>query len=313
MYRVTQLSLEAVVAGDTSYYLNDLGTGFSKHINNTHNSVPTLKMCIIHVHELTSKNRDEKVKEALFNVEAATGIKAQLLSSVFGFPPAKVKPLTPAVGKSKPNQVFKLDNGHQEYGALRKQMTEQSDLPKESYFIQLKNWTFDTNISNVRELLGSGLLEFLHKPVYAVRAASVKKLDKSMQELTMDKLKLLEDTLVASCTKEKYHQAVCYEVRGIPKAHLLLLPILKDKEIKTYMRYASYFHSIKRNSNVNPAGVYRLIFNKALECEVEIPKKLIALRDKYLPVGDLLDALHCRYDSVRSETRLKTMINLINQ
>ena len=313
VYRSTQLSMEAVVAGEPSYYLNDLGTGFSKHINNTHNSVPTLEMCIIHVHELTSKNRDEKVKEALFNVEATTGIKAQLLSSVFGFPPAKVKSPTPAAGKSKPNQVFKLDNVHQKYGALRKQMTEQSDLPKESYFIQLKNWTFDTNVSNMRELLGSGVLEFLHKPVYAVRASSVKKLDKSMQELTMDKLRLLEDALVASRTKEKYRQAVGCEVRWIPKAHLLLLPILKDKEIKTFMRYASYFHGIKRNSNVNPAGVYRLIFNKVLECEVEIPKKLIALRDKYSPVGDLLDSLHCRYDTARSETRLKTMINLINQ
>ena len=312
VYRASHVKLRDVIDGTAKYYVNDLGTSYSKHINETYRGIDYTNVNILHVDGLTVKTKDTLLAEAIKAIKEETGVTPLLLSSIFGFPPKKVKPLVP-VGKSEPNQVFKVPvKIISADSSLKGNLEEQGDLPKEGYYMELHHWSTSTDIKRVRDLMEAGLLHFLDKPLYLIRAKTIPKLPKSMILLTEKHLMSLEKVIIEKHKEVQYNRNVVNFVHSISSTHMEAIAGLKDRELKVYARFSNYVRKQYHTFSGDTGRLYQLLFSKALEYSPKLPTKLNRLRTKYEPIHDLLGALCSSYNPDTNKKRIGTLITLIN-
>lgn len=310
VYRSSPLNIRSAIDGTVDYYVNDLGQGFSKHINQEFRNHDVSRMIIFNIDGLVEKTKGAQAAAAQTTLEKELGKKPLLLSSIFGFPVKAVKGATGT--KVATNQVFKMKDLIIYSGiSMKNQMTEESDMPTNGYYVELKLWTLQTSVGRLRDILESGLLNFLDKPLYAVRSKTIPKLDKSMVLLDSSVLQGLKDAIVAKHKEIEQSRFVLSRVHSIPEVHRLLLPAIKDKQVKAYARYSSYVKKKTDNFLGNTDQLYRLIFKSNIDFVCELSPKLKGLHAKYEPIHEVLSAMCCSYDKKRNEKRIKTISTLI--
>jgi len=315
VYRKSHLRMRAAIDGLYEYYVNDLGQGFSKHINDNYSSYANIRTVkIFHIDGITKKNKDTLVQKAISDIEAEIGEKPKLLSSIIGFPAQSTRSTKVPSGKSEPNQVFLIDSHISMHESLKKHMEEQSDLPKDGYYFELNNWSLrgDPKV-RARELIDANLVAYLDKPLYAVRAKTVPKLDKSMIPITYKLLESFEKDLTAKAKEAKRISVISDSLPHINEEHFSIGKVIKDKQLAAYMRYSKI---VKKKRSVNRleqySDLYHRIFFKPVELDVDVPVKLKKLNEKYKPIGTLLETLTVSWNPKRTQDNIDTLINFIN-
>jgi len=312
VYRSSSINMRSFIDKTTTFYVNDLGTGFSRHINDNHHAHDVNHMVIFHVDGLTKKDKDSKIAKARAKLKAELRSDIKLLSEVFGFPDVVLKASTNS-NRSEPNQVYKLNSGFIHlHTSLKSQMTEQTDLPKDGYYLELTNWSINKSDFRARECLDKGLQQFLDKPVYAVRTKTIPKLDKSMIPLNKDTLKSLKkeiklrhkeasDTLLLKRTVSNVHP--CFEP---------LMRVLKDRKLAAYMRYS--YKAQKKTVDVSPDrmdNLYALLFDVFIEYEAKVPDKILKLSNKFKPYAEIGQQIMFGFNPRINKERMESLVKII--
>jgi hypothetical protein len=308
VYRASNISMRKAIDGDHTYYVNDLGVGGNKHINENFRPIDWANVIIFQVEGIKDKTRDTLVTAALDTIEAEISIRPKLLSSLLGFPVKKVRQKN-AVGKSEPNQVFTPHTVIDKYTSMKNQMKEQDTLPTDGYYVEIKLWKLQ--LEDLAQMLSEGLLNFLGKPLYLVRAKTIKKLDKTMVPLTQDILLTLKDSIVSKHKELMHGRHIIESVHRIPMIHRTILPAITDKGLKAYIRYSSgvlkKVDSFQGDTNM----LYRIIFKSNIDYIPVLPPRLETLKAQYDPIHDLLCCVCSSYNTERNEKRLSTMASLL--
>jgi len=308
VYRSSHISMRKAIDGVFTYYVNDLGVGGSKHINENFRTHDWTDVIIFHVDGIKDKTRDSLVTAALDTIEAEISIRPKLLSSLLGFPVKKVRQKN-VVGKSEPNQVFTPNTDIDKYTSMKNQMKEQDTLPTDGYYVEIKLWQLQ--LRDLAQMLSEGLLSFLDKPLYFVRAKTIKKLDKTMVPLTKDILLTLKDSIVSKHKELMHGRNIISSVHRIPMLHRTILPAITDKGLKAYIRYSSgvlkKVDSFKGDTDV----LHRILFNERIDYTPVLPPRLKTLKAQYDPIHDLLCCVCSSWNTERNEKRLGIMASLL--
>lgn len=313
VYRSSSINMRSFIDKTSTFYVNDLGTGFSKHINDNYHSHDVNHMVIFHVDGLTNKDKDAKIDEARVKLKAELGSDVKLLSEVFGFPAISLK-ASVNNNRSAPNQVYKLQSGTIHlHDSLKSQMTEETDLPKDGYYLELNNWSINRSDFRARECLEKGLQKFLDKPVYAVRSKTIPKLDKSMIPLNKKILLTLKkeiklrhkeasDTLLLRRTVSNVHP--CFEP---------LMHVLKDRKLAAYMRYSYKVQkkAMDATSTDTMDNLYALLFDGFIKYEAKVPDKILKLSNKFNPYAEIGQQIMCGWNPRINKERMESLIKII--
>lgn len=313
VYRAKHVPLRSAIDGKYDYYINDLGRGFSKYINEEYHKYNLSSAIIFHLGaNVTDKNRGTKVTQAIKEINAEMGVKPKLLSSILGMPPTPVKSITPS-GKAETNQVFKISGILQQHKSLKSQMEECDSVPTDGYYCELKHWSIETptGMPLISEMLTHGLTEFLGKPLYAVRTKTIKKLGKGMKPLTKDILNKLEQDIIDKHKEVEYLRKVKLHVHSITTPHTIITSVLKERSLRAYVRYSRGVVKKADEFKGNTASLYRSIFQKSITYTPVLPEKLQVLREKYGVIHDLLSLVCNSYNSERNTKRATALANLI--
>lgn len=313
VYRSSYIIMQKIVDGEYTYYVNDLGVGGNKYINETYSNHDTKDMAILSVPNSPKNTFDARVKEAQDAVEKEIGSKPLLLSSVFGKPPVPVKKPKGTGDRPATNQVFKLTRDIHEGTSLKHGMVEQDELPKDGYYMELYNWSIVTKIPQIRELIEYGLLQYLDKPVYLVRSKTVGKLDKSMKLLDTKVLQGLRQDLEKEIEERFRLDKLTSHLHRVTDMHKRIIPYLKDPRVRAYVRYSNWVLKKRRYSKGNSLALYKRIFGKDYLPEPEIPKKILALIKMYTPVHEVLSNLCASWSKETNEKRMDNLITLLQE
>lgn len=314
VYRATKLSVRSLIDKKHSYYVNDLGTGFSKHINDNYHNYDTSNMVIFHIDGSTSKDKDERVKKAIAILEEELDEEVKLLSSVFGFPLKATKVQTTGQ-RLEPNQVFKVPaTGITSTSSFSSQLLPQTDLPQDGYYMELSNWTIKSLPKlNMRVILGcSDFPKFLDKPLYVIRSKTIPKLDKSMVPLDEKVIKSLKGAIVTKY-KQGVDRKLLHSVTSeVSPTYKYLLPAIKDKKLKVFIRYCCIF-----NYNRNPINtgelltLHNAIFSKSIDYQAKLPSKVEKLNAKIKPYINVVEQISCRWSESLNTERMGDLVQII--
>ncbi len=211
VYRAQQVSLQKLADDKYTFYVNDLGRGFRKHINDNYQLLTDDNPVILEPSAYVKATHDAVIKETIRLGKGAYEKPIKLLSSVLGFPVI----VKPAVGKAKPNQFFTLKEGH---GGSLKGCSEPytGDIPTKGYYIPISNWsTVETtkdhaNLPEIASVLGE--VDLLKHPIYLVRQASV-----SLVEAKLKPMKKLMKDLIPALTKVRdEHHIMSERISNLP-------------------------------------------------------------------------------------------------
>lgn len=309
VYRSSDVSMRNLIDGKIKLYVMDLGIGFVNHINNTYDSLDTSGVVVLHVTPNPVKTYAARVAEAVKKVEETVGVKPELLSSVFGFPPAKSK-TSVTKGSSEPNQVFLVDSHIHDSSSLRSELKEVDTLPKDAYYVELVNWSIESKLS-VRSLLSKGLRDYLDKPLYLVRKKSIPKLDPSMQLLTQSVLDKIVPKIEEEYRVIRKTELVRAYLPSVTSSGRKVLGAIGTKEAKVYLRY--YDRVVRKNKGASSTSIsilYRQITGKTIkEPEVTSVKKINTLVSKVESVLSLVSKITSGWG--KQDEHVDTLIKLI--
>lgn len=312
-YRATELFMSRIKQGNYKLYVNDLGQGGSKHINETYTKHSVDLMYILDVSSTPKATFDARVKEAVKKVTKETGSAPLLLSSVFGMPPVPTK-AAKGTNQAGPNQVFRVGKYYDRYSSMQKQLIAEDTLPKDGYYVELKGWAVETKLPySLSSALEKGLVGFLDKPLYFIRSKTIPKLHKSMTLLTSSITDGLKDTMIEQYKKARDVSALTNLVHRMTNKHLMLLPHLKDKDLKVYARYSNWLYSIDTTHLARTDTLYQLLYKDTLKYTPKVNPRLPKMAEKFKPI-DKVTTLVCRsYSSEINKENMQYLINLINQ
>jgi hypothetical protein len=306
--RLGGIYMRTAIDGKNTYYVNDLGVGGTKHVNDTFRAHDWDSVIIFHVDGIKDKTKDALITTALDAIEAEIGVRPKLLSSLLGFPVKKARQKN-AVGKPEPNQVFTPNTKISNYTSMKNQMKEQDTLPTDGYYVEIKLWQLQ--FTGLARMLTEGLTNFLDKPLYFVRAKTIKKLDKTMVPLTKDILLTLKDSIVSKHKELMHGRNIIASVHRIPMTHRTILPAITDKGLKAYIRYSSGVLKKVDSFQGDTAGLHSSIFNTGIDYTPVLPPRLETLKAQYDPIHDLLCCVCSSYNTERNEKRLSTLASLL--
>lgn len=182
-YRASDPTMPRMIDGTYTFYLNDLGKGHLKHINQESHKIPDSAM-IIDPPSFVKKTRDGVIAKATEDAKEHYELSdIKMLSSILGFP-VMSKGNT---GKTKPNQYFTLAGN---YDTLKSSLrTYDGDIPTDGYCIPISGWsvieadTFSQSITLISRLgVMSGDINDIINKVYFVRAGSVKEVKDNLKD-----------------------------------------------------------------------------------------------------------------------------------
>lgn len=307
-YRTTHISLRKAIDGDYTYYVNDLGNGGRKHLNNVFGSHNFTDVIIFDL-SFSKKEREATVSKARKEIKAEMGVEPKLLSDLVGFPPPPVKGTT---NRTEPKQIFTLrDEVLSSCESLTAQLKEYSgDLPKDAYYVELKGRSAVSQLINLIDMLTYGLGLYLDKPLYLIRSKTIPKLDKSMVELSQKVIKKFLPRIKKDATKQRMGE-INREVLTLPNDKFSEdVKEFGNPDIKLYDRYASIYlkHKLTKGDAYN---LYRLITGNRLNLDFKPSDRLKELSNEYEEFQEFMWLIFS-YSSVSHERRRNTLRKLIN-
>lgn len=308
-YRTGSINMRSAIDGKLEYYVNDLGPGGVAFIREEHSNHDTNNWVVFHV-DYVKKTFETDVKDTVNLVQKTIGVVPKLLSSVLGKPPVKQKGAT-VTNRAEPNQVFSIVTPSKNSDFKFKEHTlVVSDLPKDSYYIELSGGSFVTDISYIKELIEGGLVSVLDKPLYAVRKKTIPKLDKSMVLLTPTVLAMFRKKIQRNIEITKQYEDNVVNVHYIKPELMPLLSLVKDRDVHIYTRYCSLVLKSKTVDNgIRWSSLYTYLYGGRYNVPpVVVKPRLKQLRDNYEQYADLFRCLHSYQESV-----VKARINLLTK
>ena len=163
VYRQDIIKMTDVCTG-LVLYINDLGQGSRRHINEEYSGIPD-NAYIVCPPTGTKKTRNALLAEALKETKDFFGMDPILLSSITGFPVAKG-----AGTRAKADQIFELTACG---STVKSSVSVVTEVPTEGYMLPMKGWDaegeFKGQLKDVARFVGD-----LDAKVYLVRKASRK-------------------------------------------------------------------------------------------------------------------------------------------
>lgn len=160
VFRGTYVHLRDVIDG-LHLYINDLGVGASRHINDEHHKIPD-DYYIIDPIKGTKETRQSLLDADKKKAKDFFGVEPKLLSTLIGFP-VKTKGTTT---RAKPDQIFKVTRkGHN----VKTSVEVTQDIPTTGYMLPMLGWDVGEGFFRNRVCDLGKFVEELDEPVYLVR------------------------------------------------------------------------------------------------------------------------------------------------
>lgn len=319
-YKYTSVRIQDIVDNKVVLLVNDLWSGHKSHIEQEHAKLtaayPNKEVRIVHVDSVPKKDRAVQLAKIIKEVTEFYGSAPVLLSSIIGHVPVKPKG-TQAV-KAEANQFYKVGTSVNMNKSIVSSCTEVTgDVPSDGYFLELSGHSIQGDPTDnltgyeITNLLSLGLLSVLDKPLYLVRTKSIPKASK-LSRLNSNVLNILRPTIVPKAEKQSLLRAARVNVLSAPPEYVPILKGIKNKDVKTYVRYASYIERNTRESSGNLSTLCSRMYKNWKEPKYQPPAKLQRLTTVYSEVHELLSAVTNTYSEERRKTRLNTLKTLIN-
>jgi hypothetical protein len=316
-YRYAGIPIQDILDDKAVILMNDLWTGHKNHIET---NAATLRstyqgknIYFVHLEAVHKKDRAQALATALTDVTAVYGVTPALLSSVIGMVPVKAKG---TVVRAEANQFYKL-NGEFNLGRSFTQSSVEvtGDVPTDGYYLEVTGHSVvdpDSKITGLRllGLLSQGLAKQLDKPVYFVRSKSVSTAPKLIR-LDSKVLDSIRDKVTSEAAKQHKLLRARFNIHRVPKEQADVLKNVKNKQLKVYIRYASYITSATEGCNREIVSLCTSMYSDWKEPEYTPPKKLAKLTDMYCDVADLFSCMNT-YSEERRKTRLNTLKLIAN-
>lgn len=325
VYRTASISMPDIIAGTVLLYVNDLGRGFRKHINDNHGLLETQGMhsYILEPDAYTKVTMDTEVSKTQNLGKKVLGIDVKLLSSKLGFP---VITKGSSLGKAKPNQFFTLAEGSS-YGKLASYLKEyKGTLPTEGYYVPLNRWDSDSAELNNRDMMAISRLkaelgDSFKAEIYMVRKASVKSIEGNLKDaktLVKDmtvKLKKLRKDLETSdatqaCIPSSLHNLTDYDwEKVVPEIH----------ELIEYRNTLAKTDKYKYSSNSLISDVTRILGDaythvpttqKTIKHPAKMEKNLVTYRKMYDSIFKSLSRGYYTSQSIEAVYKFLASVNI---
>lgn len=318
-YCMQNTSPRALVDDKLLLYVNDLGQGYKKHLEDNCDKITatvssTMSLVIVQPPPHDKADYDTVIAKMIADVTEEYGKAPLLISSIIGHVPAKVKAPKGTVVRTEPKQVFKVSGNPDASESLLKQCTEVTgDLPTDGYYLPLNGATVDVDVANFRSLIEKGLLGELKKPLYLVRMKTVPKVTK-LTLLTQAIVDTLVEDLVARAKYQDTVNVVAAQVRPPSTEFLPMLTKLTNKEIQAYIRYSTYIHKKLRGLGDDVRALAKQMCPKysaelwnARHKGIVTKPKLHKWTEAYADVNEFLTHIGSTYSSDRRDRRMKVL------
>jgi hypothetical protein len=319
-YKQTPIRIQDIVDNKVALLVNDLWSGHKAHIEQEESKLTTAypgkEIRIVHIDAVPKKDRADTLAKVIREVTEFYGEAPVLLSSIIGHVP--VKPKGTQTAKAEANQFYKVGPTVNMSKSIISSSTEVTgDVPSDGYFLELSSHNIIGDPSDnltgyeIINLLSLGLLDVLDKPVYLVRTKSIPKAPKLIR-LNAKVLNALRPTIVPKAEKQCLLRQARANVFIVPPEYAEVLKGTKNKEVKTYVRYAAYIERNTRDSSGNLSTLCSRMYKDWGIPKYTPPTRLHQLSVPYSEVHELLSAVTSTYSAERRNTRLNTLKTLIN-